>query len=236
MTRSSLTLALMIACGIGASAVASQAQQPRAQQPLVVVGQALGEKPDSRSEAREAIDGAAAAAVIGAIARQFGERVVEVKLDKVDVLEANLQERVLRGNGRLQIGGQDEWLAFTFDAVYDTEQASVYYPRLAIGGEDASIDVDSTLARSLTKRAQNALGEEFAQQSVDLSLEDISTRAAGKRYVQVRATGIARFEGEGGAQALVTAVYDRKQARWLHVDYELGSSASQALDGSVASL
>ena len=236
MTRSSLTLALLMACGLGASALASQTQKPQAlKQPVVVVGQALGE-PESRSEAREAIDGAAAAAIIGAIARQFGDQSVEVKLDQIDVLQANLHERVLRGKGRLQIGGENEWLAFSFDAMYDTEQASVYYPRLAIGSNDASMNADSALARSLTKRAQNALGEEFAQQSVDLSLDDISTRNAGKRYVQVRATGIAQFEGEGGAEALVTGVYDRKQAKWLQVDYELGSSASQALGESVASL
>lgn len=236
MTRSSLTLALLMACGIGASALASQAQNPPPQQPVVIVGQALGEKPESRSEAHEAIDGAAAAAVIGAISRQFGEQSVEVKLDHVDVLQANLQERVLRGNGRLQIAGQDEWLAFKFDALYDTEQASVYYPRLTIGSEDSSMDADSALARSLSKHAQYALGEEFAQQSVALSLADITARNAGKRYVQVRATGVARFEGEGGAEALVTAVYDRKQARWLQVDYELGSSSSQALGESVATL
>ncbi len=237
MTRSSLSLAMLLACGIGATALASQVQrQSPSRTPVVVVGQALGEKPESRAEGREAIDGAAAAAVIGAIARQFGEQAVEVKLDKVNVMQANLHERVLRGNGRLQIGGQHEWLDFSFDALYDTEQASVYYPRLAIGSNGESMNADSALARSLAKRAQNALGEEFAQQVVALSLDDISTRNAGTRYMQVRATGVAQFEGEGAAEALVTAVYDRKQAKWLQVDYELGSSASQALVEPMASL
>lgn len=234
MTHSSLTLALLLACGIGASALASQAQKP---QTVVVVGQALGDKPESRAEAREAIDGAVAAAVIGSIARQFGEQTVEVKLDKVEVLQANLHERLLRGNGRLQIGGEAEWLDFDFDALYDTEQNTVYYPRLALGHDNSqNMSADSSLVRGLAKQAQRALGEEFAQQSVKLSLDDITTRDAGKRYLQVRATGVAQFEGEGGAEALVTAVYDRKRGVWLQVDYELGTSASQALDNPVASL
>ncbi len=237
MTRSSLSLALLLACGVGATALASHAEKKSIHSPpAAVVGQALGEKPESRAEGHEAIDSATAAAVIGAIAHQFGEHTVEVKLEKISVLQANLQERVLSGNGRLQIGGEDEWLDFTFDALYDTEQASVYYPRLAIGRDGQTMNADSALARSLVKRAQNALGEEFAQQNVALSLQDITTRDAGKRYVQVRATGVAQFEGEGGAEALVTAVYDRKQAKWLQVDYELGSSASQVVGQSVASL
>lgn len=235
MTRSSLSLALLLACGIGVSALASQSPVT-SKTPVVVVGQALGGKPESRTEAREAIDGATAAALIGAIAGQFGEQQVEVKLDHVKVLQSNLHERLLRGNGRLQIGGEQEWLDFTFDALYDTEQASVYYPRLAIGNNRDSISVDSQLARSLAKRAQHALGEEFAQQAVVLSLDDITMRSAGKRYLQLRATGVAQFQGEGGAEALVTAVYDLKQKTWLRVDYELGSSASQALSESVASL
>lgn len=242
MTRTSLSLALLLACGIGATSLASQAQKqlpslvPAVQAPVVVVGQALGEKPESRTEGHEAISSAAAAAIIGAIVRQFGEQTVEVKLDNVSVLQANLQERVLRGNGRLQIGAENEWLDFTFDALYDTEQASVYYPRLSIGSDGESLNADSALARSLANRAQQALGEEFLQQDVALSLDDISTRNAGKRFVQVRGTGVALFKGEGGAAALVTAVYDRKQAKWLQVDYELGSSASQVHGESVASL
>ncbi|MEO6365246.1 MAG: hypothetical protein ABIO38_04250 [Luteimonas sp.] len=237
MTRTSLSLAVLLACGIGATSLASQAQkQSPSQSPVVVIGQALGEKPESRAEGREAIDGAAAAAVIGAISRQFGENAVQVKLAKVDVLPANLQERVLRGNGSLQIGGQSEWLDFTFDALYDTEQASVYYPRLAIGNGGESMDADSALARALSRRVQNAMGEEFAQQAVSLSLDDITARNAGKRFIQVRATGVAQFEGEGGAEALVTAVYDRKLDKWLQVDYELGSSASQAPGETFASL
>ena len=235
MTRTSLSLALLLACGIGASALASQAEKPQAA--AAVVGQALADKPESRAEAREAIDGAVAAAMIGAISRQFGEQSVEVKLDEVQVLPGNVIERVVRGNGRLQIGDQAEWLDFDFDAVYDTEQASVYYPRLVLGnGGGKKLATDSSLAQGLAANAERALGEEFAQQSVDVSLDDITVRDAGPRYLQVQATGVAQFEGEGGAQALVTAVYDRQRAQWLQVDYELGSSSSQIVGNAVASL
>lgn len=235
MTRSSLTLALLLACGVGATALASHAQ--KSPSPTMVVGQALGDQPESRAEGREAIDSAVAAAMIGAISRQFGERNVEVKLDKVEVLQGNVIERVLRGHGRLQIGGEAEWLDFDFDAVYDTEQASVYYPRLVLGENNSrKMAADSALAQGLEGRTERALGEEFAQQSVMVSLDDITTRDAGKRYLQVHATGIAQFKGEGGAEALVTAVYDRQKGQWLQVDYELGSSSSQALGDPVAGL
>ena len=235
MTCSSLTVALLLACGIGATALASQAQ--KSPSPTMVVGQALGDKPESRAEGREAIDGAVAAAMIGAISRQFGERNVEVKLDKVDVLQGNVIERVVRGHGRLQIGGEAEWLGFDFDAVYDTEQATVYYPRLVLGENNSrKMAADSSLARGLAVQAERALGEEFAQQSVEVSLNDITTRDAGKRYLQIHATGIVQFEGEGAAEALLTAVYDRQKKQWVQVDYELGSSSSQALGDAVAAL
>lgn len=235
MTRSSLTLALLLACGVGATALASQTQTSPSN--TMVVGQALAAKPESRAEGREAIDGAVAAAMIGAISRQFGERNVEVKLDKVQVLEGNVIERGVRGHGRLLIDGEAEWLSFSFEAVYDTEQASVYYPRLVLGQDNGrKMAAGSSLAQALATRTQRALGKEFAQQSVTVSLDDITTRDAGKRYLQVQATGIAQFEGEGGAETLVTAVYDRQNRQWLQVDYELGNSSSQAVGDAVAAL
>ena len=54
-----------------------------------IEGRALDAAPESRVEAAQTIDAAVAAALIGAISTQFGERKVEVKLDRMQVDPAN---------------------------------------------------------------------------------------------------------------------------------------------------
>ena len=195
-----------------------------------VVGRAL-HLPETRAEGREAIDAAAAAAVVGAISGQFGERKVQVKLDHVDATPNSLIESDVSGNGRLLIGdaGDDDWLPFRFACLYDTATATASAPRLLIGGEipGQSLDADSTVARELREQVQARLQAEFQQQPVRFSLDSAAATETGKRYTRIEARGIADFGREGTTPADIHALYDRRDRTWVRIVYELGTTANR---------
>src|SRR5688500_19069076 len=89
-----------------------------------IEGRALDAAPESRVEAAQTIDAAVAAALIGAISTQFGERKVEVKLDRMQVDPANLIDLILSGEGRVRIGVDDDWLAVRFEVLCGNRAAS----------------------------------------------------------------------------------------------------------------
>ena len=216
-----LTCAVLAAMGTQtASAVA----------PIEIRAQALDTRPQSRFEGDEALDGAVAAAVIGAVGNQFGEQQVAVKLDQVAVVPASPQDRSVSGEGRLQIGAEPQWIPFRFSALYDTVATSVSYPRLKIGGhlDGREIASDSTIAKELSAQVDAALGAEFQGQGVDLALDRITTHGLGKRYLQVSAQGTADFGAEGTTAAQVEGMYDRRNGHWVRVDYELGGTSNWA--------
>src|SRR5690606_31250825 len=66
------------------------------------------------------------------------------------------------------------------------------------------------------------LGQEFAEQTVRLQLDRISTVEAGSHYLRIDAAGIADFGPEGTSSARIEALYDLRERAWLRVDYELG--------------
>ena len=89
-----LAFALLSAAGLLATAFAAQ-QAPNASHATAtgaaqveIHGRAIGPAPQSRVEGDMAMDDAVAAAVIGAVSGEFGERRVEVKLDSVSKLGA----------------------------------------------------------------------------------------------------------------------------------------------------
>lgn len=196
---------------------------------LEVNAQARDGRPQSRVEGGAAMDDAIAAALIGAVSNQFGERRVGVRLDRLSVEPASLRDRSISGEGRLRIGPGGSWIPFRFDALYDTYQASVSYPYLVIGASSTEqvLSTDSRLARALDRRLDHALAAEFAQQEVDLTLDHVTSAPAGERYLAVRALGTAAFAGEGSTAAQVQALYDRRSGEWLRVGYELGASADR---------
>src|SRR3970040_1997905 len=103
---SPLAFALIAACGVMATTVATQrtaSAEDTQQAPLQVTAQALDATPESRIEGDLSMDEAVAAAVIGAVSTQFGDREVGVKLDSVGVQPASLQDRSVSGEGRLNI-------------------------------------------------------------------------------------------------------------------------------------
>lgn len=228
MHRPAPAFALLTAIVIAVTAMG--AQNVSADTPMTIRAQSLDARPASRIEGDEAMDGAVAAAVIGAVAQQFGQAQVAVKLDKVAVDVASLRDRTVSGDGRLQIGSDLEWIPFQFAALYDTVGTTVSYPQLKIGGgpETLPIAADSKIALALSNKLDAALRTEFPEQPVEMVMERVTTSAVGTRYLQVKGTGIADFGVEGTTAAQVEALYDRSSGQWLRVDYELGATSNWA--------
>ena len=194
-----------------------------------VVGRSLDPAPGSRMEGNQAIDDATAAALIGAISSQFGERNVEVKLDKIDVMPAGLVQRDIQGNGRLLIGHDDSWIPFRFKALYDTERASVGYPDLTLGSDQPGkiLSTDATISKRLTAEVDMRLHNEFSGQLPSFTMDSIRVEPAGKRYLHMQANGTAKFGRDGEADAGIQALYDTRTGDWLQVEYELGATANR---------
>lgn len=190
----------------------------------------------AQPSAATAVDDAVAAAVIGRISGEFATDDVTVQLADVDVLPLSLRDRELQGSGRLRIDGDPQWIPFRFAALYDTENAEVSQPRLALGGDAGARAATPQLARELQARVAKALAGEFAGQAVawNPGLTQISQGDA--RFVRVSGTGLADFGPEGRVDARVDALYDRRTGRWLRVSYELGPADATLQPGSVASL
>jgi hypothetical protein len=216
MIRAAIAAGLLL----GAGFIGSPASQPQRLQ--VVVGKAL-DAPASREEGREAVDDATAAALIGAIATQFGQRPVEVELGRIDAKPAGLVQRDLSGSGRLRIGGDAAWLPFRFHALYDTEQASVGSPQLTLGTDRPGIVLAarSPVVRRLGHELARRFRAEFAQQQARIAMGTVLSSPAGDHYLQLHASATARFGGEGQAGADIRALYDTRTGDWLQLDYEL---------------
>lgn len=202
----------------------------RASKPLLVQATAATSAPQSRLEADEALDGAVAAAVIGAITHDFGEQQVGVKLDRVQVEPASIRDRAVSGEGRLQLGGEQEWIDFRFAAQYDTQTATVLHPQLVIGatGTGREVGLDAPMSAALERRVTRDLRGEFAEQPVSLSFDRVRAIDAGARYLRVEAIGLADFGAEGTTPASAQGLYDQRTGTWLKVSYELGSTANWA--------
>ena len=188
-------------------------------------------------EGREAIDDATAAALIGAISSQFDERTVEVKLDNVEITPAGMIQRDLHGAGRVMIGEGSAWIPFRFSALYDTEQASVGYPDLVLGGDPSgqAALADATMTRKLSVEVDRRLRQEFAQQPAHVALETVHVFPAGGRYLRLQANGTAQFGREGATEAAVQALYDVRTGNWLQISYELGTASDRpSLGNAVA--
>jgi hypothetical protein len=228
MHRAAPVFALLTSAVIGVMTLG--AQDVSADTPLTIRAQSLATPPQSRAEGDEAMDGAVAAAVIGAVAKQFGEHEVAVKLDSVAVAAASVRDRNVSGEGRLQIGGDHEWIPFQFSALYDTVGTTVSYPRLKIGGapDGQEIAGDSRMSLALTSKVDAALHAEFPQQPVAMVMEHVTTTPVGKRFLQVNGVGTADFGVDGATAAQVEGLFDRQNGRWVRVDYDLGGTSNWA--------
>lgn len=228
-----LAFALLGAAGLLLGTIAAQESAMAADEQVEIRGTAIS-TPQSRMEGDMAMDSAVAAAVIGAVSRQFGERRVEVKLDSVSVQPASLRDRSVSGEGRILIGDSDagadnHWIPIQFAALYDTQSATVTHPALVIGDGSAKADqlaLDAPLALALGTRIDAELAAEFEQQPAQMIVDRITTTPAGVRYLRVSALGTADFADEGTTAAQIDALYDRKTGEWVRVTYELGTTSN----------
>jgi hypothetical protein len=185
----------------------------------------------------EAINGAVAGVLIAALTEQFGGRSVSIMLDKVNVLPASIRDRTVSGEGRARIEGDEDWIGFRFNTLYDTTFNSAAYPDITIGGVtggERDVPNDTALVRELDDRVVERLGQEFSGQVVRLQLDRISTVEAGSRYLRINASGIADFGAEGTSPAQIEGLYDRRGKTWLRVNYELGPGAGMQELGALA--
>jgi hypothetical protein len=193
--------------------------------------------PTSAVGGTEAINGAVAGVLITALAEQFGGRSVSIMLDRVNVQPASIRDRIVNGEGRARIEGDEDWIGFRFSTLYDTTFNSAAYPDITLGGVtsgERDVPNDTTLVRELDDRVVERLGQEFTGQVVRLQLDRITTVEAGSRYLRINASGIADFGAEGTSPAQIEALYDRRGKAWLRVNYELGPGAGMQELGALA--
>lgn len=238
MHRTPLFLVLLLACG---SAFAATTQPPAVATPGS--GNAMHASPakasvkSSASTGNEAIDGAVAGVLVGTLTEQFGDRTVSIMLDKVSMQVSSIRDRIVSGEGRVKIGGDDDWIGFRFSTLYDTTVGSAAYPDITLGGitsGEREVPNDTALVRQLDDNVVARLGKEFSSQAVRLQLDRITTVEAGKRYLRINASGIADFGRDGTSPALIEALYDRQNNSWLRVNYELGPGAGMQQVGVLA--
>lgn len=208
------------------------AQDPKPAKPIQ--GKALEDTPESRAEATQSIDAALAAAIIGAISRQFGEREVEIKLDRVESEPVNLIDLRVSGDGRLRIGADEDWLPLRFSALYDSIAATAVQPRLVVGddGDGEDVAVTSELALALERRANDQLQREFVQQPARLQIDRVRQMPAGRRFARLEGVGTVDFADQGTSVANIRALFDQRSREWLQVDYELGASTAMIGEGA----
>lgn len=179
---------------------------------------------DALARERETLDGVVAASLVGALSEQLGDRPVKIKLKHVDVQVTSLRDRLVSGQGELQIDTAQDWIGFRFSTLYDAIFENAGYPELSIGTVGPggrTLPNDSKLVRELDDRVVGMLGKEFGYQQVRLQLDRIDTIEAGTRYLRIDANGIADFGLDGTAPTRVEALYDREQNAWLRVSYTL---------------
>jgi hypothetical protein len=176
----------------------------------------------------DTMSGAVAGVLVAALTEQFDGRSVSIMLDQVSAEPASIRDSTVIGQGRARIGGDEEWIGFRFSTLYDTAFNSAAWPEITLGGvtsEERDMPNDPMLVRQLDERVVERLGQEFAEQTVRLQLDRISTVEAGSHYLRIDASGIADFGPEGTSSARIEALYDLRDRAWLRVDYELGPGA-----------
>src|SRR3546814_2628237 len=120
--------------------------------------------------------------------------------DKVGAHQASIRDSAVSGEGRARIGGEDEWIGFRFSTLYDTAFNSAAYPEITLGGvtgDERNMPNEPMLVRQLDERVVERLGQEFAEQTVRLQFDRITTVEAGSHYLRIDARGIADFGPEG---------------------------------------
>jgi len=177
--------------------------------------------PTLDARARDAIDAATAAALIGALQSRFeGER-VELRLGEVKAERVSLRDLALHGDARIRFAGAQAWMPIRFDALYDTTGMVVESPNILIGArtEDAK-RADALPLPGLVRALDAALDAEFQSNAVDVSLGKAQVIGSDGLRDIVAADAVAIFDGHDRVPVSVRALYDREAGRWLAPSYD----------------
>lgn len=235
MTRTTLAIAVLLSCGLGATAIAAHSPVPGKRTPIAARSFDHQAKGDAFVAHGQAIDDAAAAAVIGSLQNQFPEHDVELKLGAIQGERVSLRDIALDGAGQIRLEGSAAWMPIRFTALFDSHTRTVGSPNITITPTAfASRDLPIDIPR-LDAVVDRKLGAEFASQPVAFQLGEVSVVGGDARYTVVDGNGTADFGAEGQADVAVQGVYDRATQRWVKVDYELGNhQQASVLERAVA--
>lgn len=229
MRRASLALAVLLGCSLGANALATQDQ-------AFVTGKSLDKaaaKQAVDAVGLQAINDAAAAAIIGALATQLQDQDVQFKLGSVDSTRASLRDLALDGKGLVRIAGASTWMPIRFQALYDTDSQTVESPAIMFVAEHDRSALDKPLATQIDRLVDRKLASEFAQQPVGFDMTTAGIVGGDDRFALVEGDGIADFDAEGKSGLSFQGIYDRVAHRWVQVEYQLGSELTD-MEAAVA--
>ena len=223
MYRASLALAVLLGSSLGANALATQ-DSPTGNTTFVTAKSL--DKSASRQAvdavALQAIDDAAAAAVIGALATQLDDD-VQFKLGTIDSSRVSLRDMALDGRGLIRLNNDSAWMPIRFQALYNTDTQTVESPAITFVAEHARNPLDKSVAAQFDAQVDRKLAAEFAQQPVTYDMDAAGVVGGDSRYAVVQADGIADFVNEGKSDIAVQGIYDRVAHAWIQVDYQLGA-------------
>ena len=184
------------------------------------------------SQGTQAINDAAAAAVIGALQTRFDGQPIQFRLGEVVSERASLRDIALHGSGEIRFDAVGEWLPISFDALYDTDTQVVQSPGITLGAQHAARIAAELPLQSLQSRVDRAISTEFKNQEVSFDLQQASVIGGDGQRVIVEANGFATFDGEGREDVTVQAVYDTRSGRWIDASYEFGLVATPSMVAS----
>ena len=184
------------------------------------------------AQGAQAINDAAASAVIGALQARFDGNSVQFRLGEVLSERASLRDIALHGTGEIRFDAAGTWLPISFDALYDTDTQTVQSPSITLGAQrTASLDTKLPLA-GLQARIDKAISTEFGSQRVRFDLQHASVIGGDGQRMIVEGNGTAMFDGEGKEAVTVQGIFDTRSGRWIDASYEFGLVTSPAVVAS----
>lgn len=183
----------------------------------------------SQAEKLRAVDYALAGPLVSVLSEQLGGQAVVVRLEKMNVELSGSNLHTVTGFGTLCIEGQNEWMGFRYQAVYDSRLEQAGFPQVSIGGvteNERDVPNDPRLVRLLDEQVSLILAAEKNLPLVRLQLDRITTVEAGTRYLSMNAGGLADLGVAGTLALSIDGIFDRSRNEWLSVHYDLGDSSA----------
>ena len=179
------------------------------------------------TQGTQAINDAAAAAIIGALQTRFDGQPVQFRLGEMLSDRASLRDIALHGGGEIRFDNTGDWMPIQFDALYDTDTQSVQSPSITLGAQHSARNDGSLPLDGLQMRVGKAMAREFESQQVSFDLQQASVIGGDGQRIVVEGNGIATFDGEGREDVTIQAIYDKRSGEWIDANYEIGLMYSQ---------